>query len=107
MDPSWASLVKSKRTFRGLWEELKVIEGVHGPTAERFDESIDFLLDPEHVQDPKKVHAAPASRANMAPTSPTLSGSPVPAKHVCNHAEPPNKIGLLSQRTLALPRDAL
>merc|ERR1719321_2132095 len=29
---------------KALWEELKVIEGTHSPTAEHFSESIDFLL---------------------------------------------------------------
>jgi len=29
---------------KALWEELRVIEGTHSPTAEYFSESIDFLL---------------------------------------------------------------
>jgi len=29
---------------KALWEELRVIEGVHSPTSEHFKESIDFLL---------------------------------------------------------------
>merc|ERR1719387_3319009 len=84
LDPTWSQspMMKSKQMLRGLWEELKVMEGVHGPTAERFDESIDFLLDPEHVQDAKKAHAAAA-----APDTPTAG------KNVCKHAEPPNKVG--------------
>lgn len=29
---------------KSLWEELKVIEGVHSPTSEHFSESVNFLL---------------------------------------------------------------
>lgn len=33
---------------KALWQELKVIEGVHSTTAEHFSESIDFLLTSQH-----------------------------------------------------------
>lgn len=72
-DPAWYDLVKTKSKM--LHEELHLVEGVHGTSAEHFDLSLDFLLDPTHnpaLHEPAVVsgEATSASAATVAAVAP-------------------------------------
>lgn len=45
-DPAWNPIVATKSKM--VYEELHAVEGIHGPSVEYFDQSLDFLLDPTH-----------------------------------------------------------
>lgn len=93
IDPSWQPLVAP--LAKALQEELHVIEGVHGATSERFEQSLDFILDPHHIK------AAPG----QAPTSNAQSDKML----TCDHYEATegNNGSVRSQRSLSLPQPEL
>lgn len=110
LDPNWAHITKDKVKLKVLFEELHVIEGVHGATAERFEESLDFLMDPSHkpkvIQSPVQnvpgavsMHGGPATAADK--NKDEVSSTP---GRTCKHVFPVGKTGLAAQRILRLPK---
>lgn len=80
--PAWnPSVAKASKT---MYEELHLVEGVHGPSVEYFDQSLDFLLDPTHNA---ALHEPPApGQAPAVPSAPATSIAPAPVVF----AEPPS-----------------
>eukprot|EP00746_Dinoflagellata_sp_MGD_P002917 gnl/MRDRNA2_/MRDRNA2_105699_c0_seq1.p1 gnl/MRDRNA2_/MRDRNA2_105699_c0~~gnl/MRDRNA2_/MRDRNA2_105699_c0_seq1.p1 ORF type:complete len:564 (+),score=120.84 gnl/MRDRNA2_/MRDRNA2_105699_c0_seq1:155-1846(+) len=77
--PAWNPLVaKSSKT---MYEELHLVEGVHGPSVEYFDQSLDFLTDPTHNA---ALHEPPAP--GQAPAVPNAPATPAAAAF----SEPPS-----------------
>jgi hypothetical protein len=119
LDPNWAHIVKDKEKFKILFEELHVVEGVHGATSEGFDESLDFLMDPSHkparpAQHPvKNVPGAVSMQGGPAVAAPDKQTDSIPAEQgsqvgrTCNHVFPVGKTGLAPQRILRLPLQSL
>lgn len=113
-DPNWAPILKDKTKFKVLFEELHVIEGVHGATAERFEESLDFLMDPSHTPHKETEPLVPkvpgAVSMHGGPTKPMSdqqregSPAPVPMARTCEYKFPVGKTGLAAQRILRLPQ---
>jgi hypothetical protein len=113
MDPNWVPIVQDKAKLKALFEELHVIEGIHGATFEGFDESLDFLMDPGHkpakvsqVSTPNvpgavSMHGGPATAAG--PNKEELSSAP---GRSCTHVFPVGKTGLAPQRILRLPKQS-
>jgi hypothetical protein len=77
--PTWNPFVaKASKT---MYEELHLVEGVHGPSVEYFDQSLDFLLDPTHnaaLHEPPAPGQAPA--VPNAPVTPSVPAAAVPAQ---------------------------
>merc|ERR1719428_44609 len=68
-DPRWSALVFQRSKY--IFEELHVVEGVHNPTAEKFEASLNFLMDPRHGEKGATpvASASPAAPA-VAPAAP-------------------------------------
>lgn len=112
MDPNWAYIAKNKEKWLDLFEELHDIEGVHGATSERFDESLDFLMDPSHRAS-RQVQSTPDQQV---PGAIKMFGglgdhpSQGPASQLgrtCTHTFPTGKTGLAPQRILRMPLQTL
>jgi len=71
-NPTWnPQVAKASKT---MYEELHLVEGVHGPSVEYFDQSLDFLLDPAHDA---TAHEPPADgQAPSVPSAPVVATVP-------------------------------
>jgi len=96
LDPLWHPIVAP--FFKALYEELHVVEGVHGATSERFEQSLEWLLDPQRARTMLKAQSS---------TTPTDAAAAEGSAEVltCDHHEalgggaPTSR----AQRSLALP----
>lgn len=116
-DPNWVHVTADKVKLKVLFEELHVIEGVHGATAEGFDESLDFLMDPSHkpakvteaavpkVPGAVSMHGGPAIGVDQNTSGVHQEVSSAPGRS-CSHVFPVGKTGLAPQRILRLPRQS-
>merc|ERR1719281_876038 len=87
--PTWnPQVAKNSKT---MYEELHLVEGVHGPTVEFFDQSLDFLLDPTHnpAAHQPPPPGAPVSMEIAPPAKQAPAVAPAVATSVATSAATP------------------
>lgn len=80
LDPVWGPQVK--KVSKAVYEELHLVEGVHGPTVEDFDTSLDFLTGASQnaAQPAPAAAAAPPVAPPPVAAQPFLAASAVPSQ---------------------------